>query len=68
MQETPMLFPMAPAEFWKQIRSTIEEIVNKKLNQQPATPLIPSLAEKALLKDSEVCAIFRYQNPLFMIG
>jgi hypothetical protein len=33
MQETPMLFPMVPAEFWKQIRSTIEEVVNEKINQ-----------------------------------
>ncbi len=39
MQETPMLFPMAPAEFWKQIRSTIEEVVKANSNQnfQPRT-------------------------------
>ena len=38
MNETPMLFPMAPAEFWKQIRTTIEEVVNEKLNHQTASP------------------------------
>ena len=34
MNETPMLFPITPGEFWKQIRTTIEEVVTEKLNQQ----------------------------------
>ncbi len=59
MNETPMLFPMAPAEFWKQIRTTIEEVVNEKLNQQTASPPVSHLPEKALLKATEVCAIFQ---------
>ncbi len=32
MQETPMLFPITPTEFWKQIRITIDEVVSEKLN------------------------------------
>jgi predicted DNA-binding transcriptional regulator AlpA len=59
MNETPILFPMAPAEFWKQIRSTIEEVVNEKLNQQTALPSVSLLPERPLLKTSEVCAIFQ---------
>ncbi len=63
MNETPMLFPMAPAEFWKQIRTTIEEVVNEKLNQQTAFPPVSHLPEKALLKPAEVCAIFQVSKP-----
>jgi len=63
MNETPMLFPIAPSEFWKQIRTTIEEVVNEKLNQPTASPPVPHLPEKALLKASEVCAIFQVSKP-----
>jgi len=63
MNETPILFPMAPAEFWKQIRSTIEEVVNEKLNQQTALPSVSLLSERPLLKTSEVCAIFQVSKP-----
>jgi excisionase family DNA binding protein len=63
MNETPMLFPIAPAEFWKQIRTTIEEVVNEKLNQQIASPSVSLLPERPLLKTSEVCAIFQVSKP-----
>jgi predicted DNA-binding transcriptional regulator AlpA len=63
MNETPMLFPMTPGEFWKQIRTTIEEVVNEKLNKQAASPPVSHLPEKALLKAAEVCAIFRVSKP-----
>jgi len=52
MNETPMLFPIAPAEFWKQIRTTIEEVVNEKLNQQTASHSVSLLPERPLLKAS----------------
>ena len=32
MQETPMLFPMSSTEFWKQIKTIMEEVVEQKLN------------------------------------
>ena len=63
MNETPMLFPIAPAEFWKQIRTTIEEVVNEKLNQQIASPSVSLLPERPLLKAAEVCAIFQVSKP-----
>ncbi len=62
LNETPMLFPIAPAEFWKQIKSTIEEVVNEKINQPFQTPT-DHLAEKALLKLSDVCAVFQVSKP-----
>ncbi len=64
MQETPMLFPMAPGEFWKQIKATVEEVVKANINQtsfQP--PPTDHLPEKALLKLSDVCAVFQVSKP-----
>src|SRR5207253_7871032 len=64
MQETPMLFPMAPGEFWKQIRTTIEEVIDEKLSSSIQPPAITShLPEKALLKATEVCEIFQVSKP-----
>ena len=63
MEQTPMLFPMAPGEFWKQIRSTIEEVVKENMNQPFQPPPTDHLPEKALLKLSDVCAIFQVSKP-----
>ena len=63
MQETPMLFPMAPGEFWKQIKSTIEEVVKANMNQTAFQPPTDHLPEKALLKASDVCAVFQVSKP-----
>lgn len=62
MNETPMLFPMAPGEFWKQMRTIIEEVVNEKLNQLPVpNPL--NFPNKALLKAVEICELFQVSKP-----
>lgn len=63
MQETPMLFPMAPAEFWKQIKATVEEVVKANLNQTSFQPSTDHLPEKVLLKLSDVCAVFQVSKP-----
>ncbi len=63
MQETPMLFPIAPTEFWKQIRITIEEVVTEKLSQQLSLHTNPHLPEKALLKAADICNIFQVSRP-----
>ncbi len=63
MNETPMLFPITPSEFWKQIRIIIEETMAEKLSQQKVSPTNPHLPEKALLKASDVCAIFQISKP-----
>jgi predicted DNA-binding transcriptional regulator AlpA len=63
MNEVPMLFPMAPGEFWKQIKSTIEEVVNEKINQSFQPPPTDHLPEKTLLKMSDVCIIFQISKP-----
>ena len=63
MQETPMLFPITPTEFWKQIRTTIDEVVTEKLSKQLPLPTNPHLPEKALLKATDVCKIFQVSRP-----
>ena len=63
MNETPMLFPITPGEFWKQIRITIEEVVTEKLSQQTFSQPNSHLPEKALLKATDVCEIFQVSKP-----
>ena len=63
MNETPILFPIAPSEFWKQIRTTIEEVVTEQLHQQNLSQANSHLPDKALLKASDVCEIFQVSKP-----
>jgi len=64
MQETPMLFPVSPTEFWKQIKTIMEEVVEQKLNASVHKELpLSHLPEKALLKATEVCQIFQVSKP-----
>lgn len=65
MQETPMLFPVAPSEFWKQIKVVVSEVVDAKLaTMQVEAPLSNhDMPEKTLLKATEVCEIFRVSKP-----
>jgi excisionase family DNA binding protein len=63
MNETPILFPIAPSEFWKQIRTTIEEVVTAQLRQQNLSQANSHLPDKALLKASDVCEIFQVSKP-----
>ena len=62
MQETPMLFPITPTEFWKQIRTTIDEVVTEKLSQQ-SQQTNPHLPERALLKATDIFQIFQVSRP-----
>ena len=63
MNETPMLFPITPSEFWKQIKIIIEDVIAEKLKQQKFSPPNSHLPEKALLKASDVCEIFQVSKP-----
>ena len=63
MEETPMLFPMAPSEFWKQIKIIIEDAIAEKLTQQKFSPPNNHLPEKTLLKPTDVCEIFQVSKP-----
>jgi len=63
MNETPMLFPITPAEFWKQIRMIIEKVIADKLSKQNHSFNHSLLPEKALSKAVEVCKIFEASKP-----
>ena len=63
MNETPMLFPITPSEFWKQIRIIIEQIIAEKLIKQNHSLNCSPLPEKALFKPAEVCKIFLVSKP-----
>lgn len=63
MNETPMLFPITPSEFWKQIRTIIDDVVTEKLSQQNLSQTNSHLPDKALLKASDVCEIFQVSKP-----
>jgi hypothetical protein len=58
MNETPMLFPITPSEFWKQIRITIEEVISEKSSQRNLSLNSSLLSEKALFRPAGVCKIF----------
>lgn len=64
MEETPMLFPISKAEFWRKMKMMMEEVLEQKMIA-PSKKEIPlaQLPEKALLKAVEVCAIFRVSKP-----
>jgi excisionase family DNA binding protein len=63
MQETPMLFPVTPVEFWKQMRTLLEEVVEDKLTNPAAESPTIYLPKKTLLKITEVCALFQVSKP-----
>ena len=58
-----MLFPIAPSEFWKQIKIIIEDVIAEKLSRQKLSPPNNHLPEKTLLKPSDVCEIFQVSKP-----
>lgn len=59
-----MLFPVAPSEFWKQIKVVVSEVVDAKLaTLQTESPSGQDIPERTLLKATEVCEIFRVSKP-----
>lgn len=63
MTEFPMMVPMSQTEFWDKMQTVMEKVVEAKFKTAPAP--IPSslIPEKALLKATEVCAIFQVSKP-----
>lgn len=63
MQETPMLFPVTQVEFWKQMKTLVEEVVDARLTSLKPDNPNPYLPEKTLLKVTEVCELFQISKP-----
>jgi hypothetical protein len=49
MNETPMLFPIPPTEFWMQIRIAIQEVIHEKVSLQIFTQTNVYMLRKRML-------------------
>ena len=58
MENVQMLVPIAPENFWKQLREIIEQVVVEKSLQKPNNH-----ADRPLLKAKEVCEILHVSKP-----
>lgn len=63
MNEFPMMFPYSQEEFWDKMTKVVEKVVEAKLSTTAAQIPKTLLPEKALLKATEVCAIFQVSKP-----
>jgi excisionase family DNA binding protein len=63
MAEYPMLFPMEPAEFWRQLRGLMEEVVEQKNGSPASHRTAENGPKKTLLKATEVCELFQVSKP-----
>lgn len=62
MENVQMLVPMEPKEFWRRLKSIVEEVVME--NKKVAPVSIPDKhTERPLLKATEVCEIFHISKP-----
>jgi excisionase family DNA binding protein len=61
----PILIPLAPADFWAQIRIIIQEELSKTQKTPMDTSLMetPGLTQKPLYKISEICTLFQVSRP-----
>jgi excisionase family DNA binding protein len=62
----PMLFPIDPEQYWREIRQIIREELNKIEKEKQATGSVletPGLTYKPLLKIPELCALFHVTKP-----
>ncbi len=60
MENVQMLVPMEPKEFWRQLKTIIEEVV---MESKKEAPIIDKHTERPLLKATEVCEIFHISKP-----
>jgi hypothetical protein len=68
INEVPLLFPIAPSGFWKQIKIIIEDAIAEKLSQQKIYQPSSNLPEKALLKPQMFVPYSGSPNQRFMNG
>ncbi len=59
MENVQMLLPVEPKEFWRHLRSIVEEVVIDSRR----IPVRDTHSERPLLKTKEVCEIFHISKP-----
>ena len=63
MADMQMLFPMEPKEFWRQLRTMIEEVVEEKNGSLIKHTSTDNPSKMPLLKAKEVCELFHVSKP-----
>lgn len=63
MAEYPMLVPMEPKEFFRQLREIMEEVVAKQSPTVANGRSQEHMVRKSLLKATEVCELFQVSKP-----
>jgi excisionase family DNA binding protein len=61
MEETPIVLPVKPSEFYQNIKVLIEKAIDEKINGKINLP--DELADKTLLLPNEVCRLLRISKP-----
>ena len=59
MEQIQLLIPIEPKEFWRQLKTIVEDAVSMKFKTDPAN----NYFERPLLKTKEVCEIFQISKP-----
>ncbi len=62
MENVQMLFPMEPKEFWRRLKTIVEEVVEQQGKTGQPNPL-DKHADRRLLKATDVCDIFKVSKP-----
>jgi excisionase family DNA binding protein len=65
LQSTPILFPLHPEQFWKNLRDIMREEISKFSRTTDAAPSFetPGLNNKPIYKMNEVCSLFQVTKP-----
>ncbi len=63
MNDVPMLFPVNPDEFWRQIKRIVQEAIREQIDKK--APVVQSglIPEKPLYKLADLCLIFHVSKP-----
>lgn len=59
MENVQMLVPMEPKEFWRRLKSVVEEVVMESKKAGP----VDIHTDRPLLKAAQVCEIFHISKP-----
>ena len=59
MENVQMLVPMEPKEFWRRLKSVVEEVVMESKKAGP----VDKHTDRPLLKAAQICEIFHISKP-----
>ncbi|MFW2476277.1 MAG: helix-turn-helix domain-containing protein [Sediminibacterium sp.] len=59
MENVQLLIPIEPKEFWRHLKSIVEEVISENQKMLPENKHL----ERPLLKASQICEIFHVSKP-----